>query len=324
MSTSRPAGQPVVLDPASLRRLSWAFGVTQIVSWGSLFYAIGVLGKSIRAELGISEPMLFGAVSAALLINGLGAPFVGRHIDRYGGRRLMAIGSVVAAVAFAIIGLAHNQAMYFAGWVVAGVAMPMVFYDPAFATVTRHSGGSYRRALTMITLFGGLAGTIFWPLTSTLHDALGWRGPWGTTYASNLRLFMQGIDEQQWLRLARTLETRPPMPWFNLRRMSEADLRAIYETGTGSVRAREILNNWGVWRKKFVKVFPHEYRRALAEIHARGKTGAGESPIPDITQQVAATAVEMKSAGGPAKKPAARKPAARKPAASKKSTGKAE
>ena len=58
-------------------------------------------------------------------------------------------------------------------------------------------------------------------------DALGWRGPWGTTYASNLRLFMQGIDEQQWLRLARTLETRPPMPWFNLRRMSEADLRAM-------------------------------------------------------------------------------------------------
>ena len=190
MSTSRPAGQPVVLDPASLRRLSWAFGVTQIVSWGSLFYAIGVLGKSIRAELGISEPMLFGAVSAALLINGLGAPFVGRHIDRYGGRRLMAIGSVVAAVAFAIIGLAHNQAMYFAGWVVAGVAMPMVFYDPAFATVTRHSGGSYRRALTMITLFGGLAGTIFWPLTSTLHDALGWRGTCGVFALLHLAVCM--------------------------------------------------------------------------------------------------------------------------------------
>ncbi len=33
-----------------------------------------------------------------------------------------------------------------------------------------------------------------------------------------------------------------------------------------SVRAREILNNWGLWRKKFVKVFPHEYRRALTEM----------------------------------------------------------
>ena len=91
---------------------------------------------------------------------------------------------------------------------------------------------------------------------------------------------------------------------------------------TGSRRARDILENWDTSLKKFVKVFPHEYRRALAEIHARGRTGAGESPIADITQQVAATAVEMKSAGGPAKKPAARKPAARKPAAGRKSSGK--
>ena len=189
---SRPSapGLPVVLDPASLRRLSWAFGVTQIVSWGSLFYAIGVLGKSIRAELGISEPMLFAAVSGALLINGLSAPVVGRHIDRHGGRRLMAVGSLVAALAFAIIGLANGQLMYFAGWLVAGIAMPMVFYDPAFATVTRHSGGSYRQALTMITLFGGLAGTLFWPLTSVLHDALGWRGTCGVFALMHLLVCM--------------------------------------------------------------------------------------------------------------------------------------
>ena len=94
------------------------------------------------------------------------------------------------------------------------------------------------------------------------------------------------------------------------------------ESCAGSRRARDILENWDTSLKKFVKVFPHEYRRALAEIHARGRTGAGESPIADITQQVAATAVEMKSAGGPAKKPAARKPAARKPAAGRKSSGK--
>lgn len=190
LPSSGIAGVPVVLAPAALRRLSWAFGVTQIVSWGSLFYAIGVLGKSIRAELGISEPMLFGAVSAALLINGLGAPLVGRYIDRHGGRRLMVVGSLVAALAFAIIGLANGRVMYFGGWLVAGVAMPMVFYDPAFATVTRHSGGSYRQALTMITLFGGLAGTLFWPLTSTLHDALGWRGTCGVFALLHLLLCM--------------------------------------------------------------------------------------------------------------------------------------
>jgi len=59
-------------------------------------------------------------------------------------------------------------------------------------------------------------------------DALGWRGSWGTTYAVNLRLYMQNLSEKEWVAKAKTLETRPPMPWFNLRRMSDNDLRAIH------------------------------------------------------------------------------------------------
>ena len=59
-------------------------------------------------------------------------------------------------------------------------------------------------------------------------DALGWRGPWGTTYATNLRLYMQNLTEEQWIKTAKTLNARPPMPWFNVRRMSTTDLRAIY------------------------------------------------------------------------------------------------
>jgi mono/diheme cytochrome c family protein len=59
-------------------------------------------------------------------------------------------------------------------------------------------------------------------------DKLGWRGPWGTTYAANLRTYMQNLTEAQWLKAARALQTRPPMPWFSVRQMSDADLRAIY------------------------------------------------------------------------------------------------
>ena len=59
-------------------------------------------------------------------------------------------------------------------------------------------------------------------------DKLGWRGPWGTTYASNLRIYMQDVTEAQWLEKAKTLKTRPPMPWFTLQQMSASDLRAIY------------------------------------------------------------------------------------------------
>jgi mono/diheme cytochrome c family protein len=59
-------------------------------------------------------------------------------------------------------------------------------------------------------------------------DALGWRGPWGTTYATNLRLYMQDLTEDQWVKKAATLMARPPMPWFNVREMSSPDLRALY------------------------------------------------------------------------------------------------
>jgi mono/diheme cytochrome c family protein len=59
-------------------------------------------------------------------------------------------------------------------------------------------------------------------------DALGWGGPWGTTYATNLRLMLQGMTRQQWIQHARTMKPRPPMPWFNVRAMTDADLGAIY------------------------------------------------------------------------------------------------
>jgi mono/diheme cytochrome c family protein len=59
-------------------------------------------------------------------------------------------------------------------------------------------------------------------------DTFGWRGPWGTTYAANLRNLVQGLTEQQWVLLAKNLKARPPMPWFNLNEMTDEDLGAIY------------------------------------------------------------------------------------------------
>ena len=62
-----------------------------------------------------------------------------------------------------------------------------------------------------------------------IGDRFGWRGPWGTTYGSNLRLYVQNLTEDEWVQDARTLRRRPPMPWFNLNVMEEADLRALYQ-----------------------------------------------------------------------------------------------
>lgn len=61
-----------------------------------------------------------------------------------------------------------------------------------------------------------------------IGDSFGWRGPWGTTYPSNLRLFLKDMSEDQWVTVARTLKRRPPMPWYTVNRMHEDDLRALY------------------------------------------------------------------------------------------------
>ena len=58
---------------------------------------------------------------------------------------------------------------------------------------------------------------------------LGFRGPWGTTYAPKLRITLSNMTEDGWAKYAKTLKTRPPMPWFNLNRWSDADLRAFYQ-----------------------------------------------------------------------------------------------
>ena len=57
---------------------------------------------------------------------------------------------------------------------------------------------------------------------------LGFRGPWGTTYAPNLRVTASTMTEAEWVKYAKSLKTRPPMPWFNVNAMTEADSRAMY------------------------------------------------------------------------------------------------
>lgn len=59
-------------------------------------------------------------------------------------------------------------------------------------------------------------------------DTVGYRGPWGTTYPTNLRLSIGKMTEDEWLKYGKNLMTRPPMPWFNIRAMTDTDLRALY------------------------------------------------------------------------------------------------
>jgi predicted MFS family arabinose efflux permease len=163
------------MTPPTAWRLVPALGLTQIISWGSLYYSIAVLGSSMRRELGVSTTTLFAAYSASLLISALAAPLAGRSIDRYGGRTVMTAGSLIAALSLAWIANAGSSVTLFLSWGLAGLAMALTMYDAAFATLSQHTGTSYRTALTALTLMGGLASTVFWPLSLFGLDHFGWR-----------------------------------------------------------------------------------------------------------------------------------------------------
>ena len=163
------------MTPSTVWRLVPALGITQIISWGTLYYSIAVLGASMRAELGISSPALFGAYSSSLMIGAIVAPAVGRAIDRIGGRRVMSAGSIVAGMALLAIAHVHSVMALYLAWAIAGVAMAMTMYDAAFATLSQHTGTSYRTALTALTLMGGLASTVFWPTSLKGLEWFGWR-----------------------------------------------------------------------------------------------------------------------------------------------------
>ncbi len=167
------------MHPAHSRRSLYLrvtlLGVAQIVSWGTLFYAIGVLGEPMRLGLGVSEVLLFGAFSAGMLLSGALAPAIGRDIDRHGGRRALCIGSLVGALSMAVLALAQGPWSMIAGWLLAGAASAATLYDAAFAALHVLAGRSFRRAVTVLTLLGGFASTVFWPLSRYVLEVAGWR-----------------------------------------------------------------------------------------------------------------------------------------------------
>lgn len=159
----------------ALIRIVCALGITQIIGWGSLYYSVAVLAAPMAASLHCDVSWVFGAFSAALVVSGLCAPHAGRAIDRFGGRAVLAAGSVLAAVSLLIIALAPALPLFIFGWLLAGAAMSATLYDAAFPALSQLSGARYRSALTALTLFGGLASTAFWPLAWRLHSAFDWR-----------------------------------------------------------------------------------------------------------------------------------------------------
>jgi MFS family permease len=162
-------------------------GVTEILSWGVLFYPPVLMVPLMAADHGWSIAFTMGGFSLGLLAAGLISPRVGAAIDRHGGHRVMPFGSLIGACGLLALVHADHPVAYLAVWVVLGAAMAASLYDPAFATLGRIFGAGARPAITALTLAGGFASTVSWPMTHLLIGAVGWRSTY-LIYAALLAL----------------------------------------------------------------------------------------------------------------------------------------
>ncbi|WP_423735918.1 MFS transporter [Chitinophaga caseinilytica] len=157
------------------RRLSIVLGFTQILLWGGSFFLMAIVGEPIVRDTGWSHEMVYGALSLALLISGLMAPFIGRVIGKPLGERLMRFSGLVIAAGLAIAAIAPHVTVFFLGWAVIGTGMALGLYDALFAALGKRYGATAGKAFTYITLISGFCTTIIWPLLTLLLGQFGWR-----------------------------------------------------------------------------------------------------------------------------------------------------
>jgi MFS family permease len=149
--------------------------LTQITSWGVLYYAFPVLAPTIARDTGWSMPTVIAGFSLAQIVSAVVGIPVGRVLDRRGPRVVMTTGSVLAVGAVGLLATSTSVPGFLVAWFFVGTSMACVLYQPAFAALTRWYGERRVAALTALTLVGGLASTVFAPLGALLDEHLGWR-----------------------------------------------------------------------------------------------------------------------------------------------------
>jgi predicted MFS family arabinose efflux permease len=164
------------VEPERSRRVVvTALGISQTLAWASSYYLPAILADPIGVSLHVPRAWIFAAFSMALLISAFAGPVVGRFIDRYGGRGVLALSNIVLAAGLLALAAANGIVTLFTAWAVLGLGMALGLYDAGFAALAALYGQNARGPITGVTLFAGFASTVSWPVSTFLNDALGWR-----------------------------------------------------------------------------------------------------------------------------------------------------
>ncbi len=149
--------------------------IGQVIGWGTVGL-LAVVGREVAADLGMDIAAVFAGNSIFYVATGLSAPVLARAFIRFGARRVMISGSIIAAPGFVLLSHATGPASFFAAWIILGIAGSATLATATYILLNEIVGRAARRAIGALMLVTGLASSVFWPTTSFLSGVIGWRG----------------------------------------------------------------------------------------------------------------------------------------------------
>ena len=156
-------------------RVTAGLGVTQLISWGTVFVPPPIFAASIAQDLQIELETVFLGITVMLLVSALVGPTLGRILDKVGSRQPMIYGALGASLGFLLLGSAPNTFVFWSAWIVLGLVAPLVLSNGCYAALSQLAGHRSRRAISSLTLFSGSAIAIFYPIAYFLDETIGWR-----------------------------------------------------------------------------------------------------------------------------------------------------
>lgn len=161
--------------PAAPFSVTLAAGVNQLINWGISFYMPGTFARAIAQDTGWPPTHIYGGLTLAMLTMALFSPWVARLLASFGGQRVVMGGTLLIAVGCLAMSVVHSLAGWYCTWFITGIGMRLALYDGLFAALVNLYGHRARPTISRVTLAGGLASALFWPLGSALLILTDWR-----------------------------------------------------------------------------------------------------------------------------------------------------
>ncbi|RWX76010.1 MFS transporter [Neorhizobium lilium] len=165
---------PQTLPLRSARTIA-VLAVTQIISWGTSFDMLGIMGRVIAPDLGLPNEVIFFGLTIMMLVSAFAGPSAGRLLKRYGAASVLACASLIFAAGLLLLAAAGGIATYALAWVVIGIGGALGLSAPAYTAVVEREGMNGKRVIAILMLFTGLSATVFWPALAALDHLFGWR-----------------------------------------------------------------------------------------------------------------------------------------------------